>query len=75
MKDNIEYDILMKFFYEGNNYVIYTDNTYNDNNEFNLYGAGIDIDGRLKEVDDVDMDSVFKLMIEKYKEKVLNGEL
>ena len=70
-----EYDILMEFQYDGNDYVIYTDNTYNENGEFNLYGAGKDSEGRLREVNDVDMDDVFQIMINQYKEKVLNGEL
>ena len=73
--ENIEYDILVKFQYDDKDYVLYTDNTFSDQGEFNVYGAGIDKEGRLREVDDVDMDDVFHYMIQQYKEKVLNGEL
>lgn len=71
----MEYDILMKFKYDNRDYVLYTDNTYGDNNEFNIYGACIDGEGRLREVDDVDMDDIFNIMINKYKDKVNSGEL
>ena len=71
----MEYDIFMNFKYDGNDYVLYTDNTYNDNNEFNVYGARMDKEGRLREVDDVDMDEVFNIMIRRYRDKVMSGEL
>lgn len=70
-----EYDILMNFSYDDNDYVLYTDNTYDDKGDFNVYGARVDEEGRLLEVEDVDMDDVFKEMIDKYKEKVLKGEI
>ena len=75
MKDNINYDILMKFAYEDDDYVLYTDNTYNDLGEFNIYGARLGLDDRLEEVNDVDIDDVFNMMINEYKEKIIAGEI
>lgn len=66
-----EYDILMQFTYFDNDYVLYTDNTYDSNGIFNVYGARVDSLGRLKKVNDVDMDIVFEHMIEKYKNDIL----
>lgn len=66
-----EYDILMEFTYFDEDYVLYTDNTYNALGEFNVYGARIDSDGRLQKVYDIDMDIVFERMIEKYKNEIL----
>jgi hypothetical protein len=68
---NREYDILMSFSYFDDDYVLYTDNTYDSNGSFNVYGARVDSRGRLKRVDDVDMDIVFNRMIEKYRNEVL----
>ena len=75
MDDKVKYDILMSFKYGDNDYVLYTDNTYDEEHQFKVYGARVNQDGRLSDVDDVDMDDVFRIMIEKYREKVLNGEL
>lgn len=72
---NMEYDILMKFKYDGIDYVLYTDNTYNEKEEFNIYGASLDKEGRLTEVTDVDMMDVFSIMINRYREKVMSGEV
>ena len=40
----IKYEIIMAFKIENTNkfYVVYTDNTYNENNELNLYAASYD---------------------------------
>ena len=73
--NDVEYDILMKFNFDGNDYVIYTDNTYSDEGTFNLYGAGLDEEERLTLVDDVDVMDVIDIMIERYRNKVLKGEL
>ena len=75
MDKEIEYDILMEFNYDGNDYVIYTDNTYDEEGKFNLYGAATDSEGRLREVEDVDMDDVFDMMINRYRESILKGEI
>ena len=71
--EKIEYDILMRFHYGDDDYVIFTDNTY-DNDNLNLYGARLDSEERLIEYDE-DMDEVFDMMINKYKEKLLKGEV
>ena len=68
---NREYDILMKFTYFDEDYVLYTDNSYDSSGNFNVYGARVDSLGRLKKVNDVDMDIVFERMIDKYKNEVL----
>lgn len=75
MDKEIEYDILMEFNYDGNDYVIYTDNSYDEEGKFNLYGASLDSEGRLREVEDVDMDDVFDMMINRYRESILKGEI
>ena len=75
MINDVLYDILMKFSFDSEDYVLYTDNTYDNEGNFNIYGAKLGIDGRLEEVDDVDMDLVFDIMIRRYKKKVLGGEL
>ena len=43
------YDILIKFSYNNNNYLVYTDNKYNNLNELNIY-ASILKDGKLYSV-------------------------
>lgn len=75
MNKHKEYDILMQFTYDDVDYVIVTDNTYNEKGEFNMYGARVGVDGRLREVYDTDMMDVFNVMIERYKEKIIKGEI
>ena len=75
MKDNLNYDILVKFNYDGEDYIIYTDNTYDDKGIFNLYGACLDNEGRLIEVDDPDVHVIFDVMMKRYRENLLRGEL
>lgn len=70
-----DYDILVKFTYEDEDYVIYTDNTYNKLGEYNIYGAKLGLDDKLEKVDDVDMDDVFKIVIDEYREKIVAGEI
>ena len=70
-----DYDILVKFTYEDEDYVIYTDNTYNKLGEYNIYGAKLGFDDKLEKVDDVDMDDVFKIVIDEYREKIVAGEI
>ena len=69
-----ELDILMSFSYEDNDYVIITDNTYDDEGNFNMYGAKLGPDNRLEEVVDRDVISIFDSMIKDYKEKILRGD-
>lgn len=71
-KDNKElnYDILIKFSFDNSNYIVYTDNTTNDQDEFNLYGAKININNELEEVTDVDVLPLFEEIIEDYKKKI-----
>ena len=71
----MNYDILMKFSYEDDNYVIYTDNTYDEDGVFNMYGAKLGLDDRLEEVDDVDIQDVFNIMVDEYKKKIMAGEI
>lgn len=71
---NSNYNILVDFVYDGVKYVLYTDNTYNDKGEFNIYTAGVDEKNNLFEPTDVDMDLVFKVMVEAYKNRILEGD-
>ncbi len=34
-----KYEILVTFKWQNKNYVVYTDNTYNENNELNVYAS------------------------------------
>ena len=72
---NDGYDILMKFSYDDRDYIIFTDYTYDEEGILNFYGSGIDSEGRLVEVEDVDMDKVFQIKIDEYKDKLLRGEV
>lgn len=71
-KDNKElnYDILIRFTFDNSNYLVYTDNLQNEQGEFNLYGAKLDINNKLEEVTDVDVLPLFEEIIEEYKEKI-----
>ena len=71
-KDNKElnYDILIRFTFDNSNYIVYTDNLQNEQGEFNLYGAKLDINNKLEEVTDVDVLPLFEEIIEDYKEKI-----
>ena len=71
----MNYDILMKFTYEDEDYVIYTDNTYGEDGSFNMYGAKLGEDDRLEEVNDVDIQDVFNIMVDEYKKKIVAGEI
>ena len=53
----------------------YYEITYDEEGKFNLYGASLDSEGRLREVEDVDMDDVFDMMINRYRESILKGEI
>ncbi len=75
MEKNMEYDILMRFNFDGEDYIIYTDNTYDDKGKINLFGASLDSEGRLIEVEDPDIHIIFNVMMKRYREKVLRGEL
>ncbi len=75
MDKNMEYNILVKFNYDGEDYIIYTDNTYDDKGKFNLFGACLDSEGRLMDVEDPDINIIFDVMMKRYREKVLRGEL
>ena len=70
-----ELDILVKFTYDDNDYVIVTDNSYDSDGNINVYGAKLGRDERLEEVTDVDMPEVFNMMIEEYRQKILKGEI
>ena len=72
---DVEYDILMNFTYDDLDYVLYTDNTYDEFGAFNIYGAKVGKEGRLEEPDDVDINDVFNIMIEEYKDKIIKGEI
>ena len=70
----VECDILIEFEYDGNNYIVYTDNTFDKDGYFNLYKAWLK-DNKLYDPVDVDVDEIFDKLIRDYKEKVLRGEI
>ena len=74
-KEKEEYNILVKFKYDDNDYVLYTDNTQDEDGNINVYGAKVDKNGKLSVAEDVDMERVFQIMIEKYRKKIVGGEL
>lgn len=75
-KDNNDLDcnILIKFKFDNDDYIVYTDNTYNNKGEFNLYRAMIK-DDKLYDVIDADVIPVFEKLIKEYKVKVIRGEI
>lgn len=38
-----QYEMLLSFKNDNINYIVYTDNTYNENNELNIYASSYDI--------------------------------
>ena len=70
-----KYNILMDFVYDGIKYVLYTDDTYTDKGEFNIYSAGVDSEGNYFKPYDADVDLVIKAMIENYKKKIEDGNI
>ena len=75
MDNKKEMDILVKFTYDCNQYVIVTDNSYHDDGDINVFGAKLGKDDRLEDVVDVDMTDIFNTMIEEYRQKILRGEI
>lgn len=71
----MDYEVLIKFDYDDKNYIVYTDNSYNNKEELNLYGAMIDKDNKLNSVYDVDVIAIFNKLIAEYKERIIKGEV
>lgn len=71
----INCDVLIEFTYDSENYIVYTDNTYDQDGMFNLYKAHIDDDNKLSDPSDVDVDEIFDKLINDYKNKVIRGEI
>lgn len=67
-------DVLIEFTFNGENYIVYTDNTI-DGDSFNLYKAKIDSENKLSDPTDVDVEVVFKKLIAEYKSKIIGGEI
>lgn len=73
--EKIDCDVLIKFEFNQNNYIVYTDNTYNTDGYFNLYKAKVDANGLLSDPIDIDVIPVFDKLISNYKNKIKKGEL
>ena len=71
----VECDILIKFEFDGDNYIVYTDNTYDKNGYFNLYKAMVGKDNKLYDPTDIDVLPVFDKLIADYKSKIVKGEI
>ena len=71
----ISCDIVIKFDFCDQHYIVYTDNSYNEKGEFNLYKALVSEDNKLCDVIDVDVIPIFDKLILDYKKKVVMGEL
>ncbi len=74
-KHDQEFDILVKFNYDDGEYVIVTDNTYDNEGNINVYGAKLDGEERLEEVFDDEVKDIFDMMIEEYRQKILRGDI
>ncbi len=68
-------NVLIEFTYDSENYIVYTDNTYDKKGIFNLYKAHIDSDNKLSDPTDVDVEEIFDKLITDYKNKVARGEI
>lgn len=71
----IKCNVLIEFTYDSKKYIVYTDNTYDDEGMFNLYKGCIDLENRLSDPDDVDVDEIFDKLITDYKNKIIGGEI
>ena len=72
--EKIECNVLIRFTFFDNEYIVYTDNKTGDKNEFNLYKALIK-NNHLYDPTDVDVIPVFDKLIKEYKRKVIQGEI
>ena len=68
-------DVLIEFTFDNNKYIVYTDNTFDNDGLFNLYKAKIDDNNRISDPDDVDVEKIFEKLIIDYKNKVVRGEI
>ena len=73
--EKVECDVLIKFEFDGDNYIVYTDNTYDKNGYFNLYKAMVGKDNKLYDPTDVDVSPIFDKLISDYKNKIARGEI
>lgn len=71
----VECNILIRFEYKFNRYIVYTDNILNEKGEYNLYKALIDENNKIVDPEDTSVDSVFDKLINEYKKKVVKGEI
>ena len=68
-------NILIRFEYKENEYIVYTDNKCNEFGDYNLYKALIDRDHRIMDPLDESVNSIFDRLIYEYKQKVIKGEI
>lgn len=71
----IKCDVLIEFTYDKRNYIVYTDNTIDDDGMFNLFKGCINQDNQISNPEDVDVDEIFDILINDYKMKVLKGDI
>ena len=71
----LDYDVLINFDFDGQHYIVYTDNKYSEDGQFNLYKAMLDVNNKLCDVIDVDVIPIIDRLILDYKNKVIMGEI
>ncbi len=71
----VKCDVLIEFKYDERNYIVYTDNTIDNDGMFNIYKGCINPNNQISDPEDVDVDEIFKILINDYKMKVLKGEI
>ncbi len=73
-KKILNYNIIISFDYDNESYIIYTDNTFDEDGNFNLYGAKINEKNMLEEIVDVDAITIINNLIKEYKNKIKTGD-
>ena len=71
----IKCDVLIEFEFDKNKYIVYTDNTHNEKDEYILYKGMINKQGNITDPTDIDVNPIFEKLIVDYKNKVITGEI
>lgn len=71
----IECNILIEFEFDNNKYILYTDNSFTNNGDYNMYKGMINESGKIVDPTDIDVNEIFDKLIMEYKNKVLRGEI
>lgn len=71
----VDCNILIRFEYKGDKYIVYTDNILNELGNYTMYKALIDKDNNIVDPSDNSVDAIFERLIYEYKKKVIKGEI